>query len=124
MKIKKLADYQYEELQKGVLFINEYDLDLKYQYELDIYWKEFFFDVMEKIADKRDFYVKTSEDGESLLDYFKRDYKFIIEEYNLDIDIRDYIELNDYIPYEEWIEKMGNFIAFKGWDMYLISDVE
>lgn len=124
MKIKKLADYQYEELQKGVLFINEYDLDLKYQYELDIYWKEFFFDVMEKIADKRDFYVKTSEDGESLLDYFKRDYKFIIEEYNLDIDIRDYIELNDYIPYEEWIERMGNFIAFKGWDMYLISDVE
>lgn len=124
MKMKKLADYQYEELQKGALLINEYDLDLKYQYELDIYWKEFFFDVMEKIADKRDFYVKASKDGESLLDYFKRDYKFIIEEYNLDIDIRDYIELNDYIPYKEWIERMGNFIAFKEWDMYLISDVE
>ena len=58
MKFQKLNDYQYEELQKGVLLINKYDLSLKYLYEMNSYWKEFFFDLMEKISEKGNFYVK------------------------------------------------------------------
>lgn len=123
MKFQKLNDYQYEELQKGVLLINKYDLSLKYLYEMNPYWKEFFFDLMEKISEKGNFYVR-QEKGESLLDYFKRDYQNLIDDYNIDIDIRDYIELNDYLPYNEWLENGNNFVAFKDWDLYLISDVE
>ena len=44
--IKKIEDYQLKELKDKVLYINIYDLDLKYNYELAKYWKEFFFDIL------------------------------------------------------------------------------
>jgi hypothetical protein len=122
MKSQKLNDYQYEELQKGVLLINKYDLSLKYLYELNANWKEFFFDLMDKLSEKKGFFVKPAEEGESLLDYFKRDYEYLIKEYNIKIDFRDYIELNDYMTFKEWIAEDGNFMAFKDWDLYLLSD--
>ena len=122
MKVQKIEDYQYEELLDGRLFINKYDLDLKYNYELDIYWKELFFDIMSEITKNGNLTLLKDEE-EKLLDYFKRDWENIIKEYNITkIDIRDYIELNDYISYEDWIQMTGSYIAFKNLDIYLLQE--
>jgi len=121
MKIKKLEDYQIEELESGRLFINKYDLSLKYLYELNANWKEFFFDLLSELISKRSFYLLQNSKV-SLLDYMKKDYSNLIKKYNLKIDFRDYIELNDYVSYSEWIKENNNFIAYKGMDLYLISD--
>ena len=37
---KRIENYQFEELNKEVLFINKYDLSFMYLYELNRYWKE------------------------------------------------------------------------------------
>lgn len=121
MKIKKIEDYQIEELENGNLFINKYDLSLKYLYELNPCWKEFFFDLLNELVSKKSFYIR-QDSKESLLDYMKRVYPNLIERYDLKIDFRDYIELNDYVSYSEWIKEEHNFIAFKDMDLYLISN--
>lgn len=121
MKIKKLEDYQIEELESGKLFINKYDLSLKYLYELNANWKEFFFDLLSELVSKRSFYL-LQDSKVSLLDYMKKDYSNLIKKYDLKIDFRDYIELNDYVSYSEWIKGNNNFIAYKGMDLYLVSD--
>ena len=121
MKIKKLEDYQIEELENGNLFINKYDLSLKYLYELNTNWKEFFFDLISEMTTKTSFCIK-EDYKESLLDFMKREYSNLIKEYDLKIDFRDYIELNDYVSYSEWIRENNNFITFKGMDLYLVSD--
>ena len=50
MLIKKIEDYQLEELKNQKVFINKYDLSLKYSYELSVYWKELFFDILEALT--------------------------------------------------------------------------
>ena len=39
MQLKRIEDFQLEELKNQKVFINKYDLSLKYDYELSIYWK-------------------------------------------------------------------------------------
>ena len=48
-------------------------------------------------------------------------YKEIIKSYNLNIDIKDYVEINDYISYEEWSENPDNGIGYFKKDIYLIK---
>ena len=102
MELKKIEDYELEELGKKRLLINKYGMDLLYTYEVNRYWKEFFFDVIDKLAQKRGFIIR--QDEKSLFDDLKKDYYNLIERNNLDIDINDYIEINDYITFEEWLK--------------------
>ena len=118
---KKLEPFQLEELQKGRLYINIYDMDLKYSYEINRYWKEFFFDVIRELSRNHTFIIK-AEKEEDLFDYFKKNYYNIIKEYDLLIDPSDYVEINDYITYDTWIkwENHGIMSTDDG-EFYLLS---
>lgn len=119
--MKKIEDYQLRELEEDKIFINEYDLDLKYDYELKSYWKEFFFDILETLTLNDfefhlDFLAKNS-----LFDYMKNHYKDIIKDYQLNIDIRDYIEISDYVSYQEWKKDPNHGIAYFENEIFLIT---
>ena len=100
INIQEIADYQLRELFIGKLLINKYDLSLKYNYELAVFWKAFIYDLITEI------YKKYGEfKTEILINDFNfsiERYEKIIKEYDLSIDIRDYIEINDYIFFTEW----------------------
>lgn len=121
MQIKKIEDYQLEELKNQKVFINKYDLSLKYGYELSAYWKELFFDILEALTlNDFEFHLDFLEKS-SLFSYMKNNYKDIIENFHLNIDIKDYIEITDYISYEEWSDNLNNGIAYFKDGIYLIS---
>lgn len=109
-KIKCINDYQLEELQNKKLFINRYDLDLKYSYELEKYWKEISFDVLKEMVLTKDEVILEKD---FFNNYNKLDkIQSIIKYFKLNIDIRDYIELNDYITLEEWLKEENNDVIF------------
>lgn len=119
--LKKIEDYQLKELQDNKLYINEYDLSLKYNYELNTYWKELFFDILEQLTLNDyefhlDYLTKTS-----LFSYMKKNYKNIIKMFNLSLDERDYIEITDYVSYQEWLKNPDNGIAYFGDGIYLVK---
>jgi len=116
-----IEDYQLKELNDKKLFINKYDMSLKYDYELNIYWKEFLFDLLQEMATKDVVYL---EKQDNLLEYLKSDYKIIIKLFNLKIDIRDYIDLNDYISFDEWLQIDGNNYGFYDNKIVLITDLK
>lgn len=121
MQIIKIEDYQLKELQDEVLFINKYDLNLKYNYELNIYWKELFFDILEALTlNDFEFHLDFLAQN-SLFNYMKNNYKNIIKNFHLDIDIRDYVEIADYISYKKWSDNSNNGIAYFKDGIYLIS---
>ena len=106
-KFIQIENYQLEELQNKKLFINKYDLTLKYSYELEKYWKELCFDVLKAIVLTRNSeimlekeFFKHYSNKETLLS--------LIKNFDVNIDFRDYIELNDYISLEEWLKEDCN----------------
>ena len=115
-----IEDYQLKELNDKKLFINKYDTSLKYDYELNIYWKEFLFDLLQEMATRDMVYL---EKQDNLLEYLKEDYQTIIKCFNLKIDIKDYIELNDYISFDEWLKIEGNSYGFYENKIVLITDL-
>lgn len=103
MKFRKIEDYQLRELATKQLYINKYNLDLMYSYEMARYWKEFFFDVFCAILNKGG--IITCEGLKNVsVEQFKKNCLNYIRKYDLDIDIRDYIEIDDYISFDEWLE--------------------
>lgn len=116
--IKRIEDYQLRELETNKLYINKYDLDLKYEYEMNVHWKEFFFDLFQEMATKDTVYL---EKQDNLLKYLKEDYKTIKKIWNLKIDIKDYIELTDYITLQEWENTAGNFLIKTNKDFFLLT---
>lgn len=107
--VKSIESYQLEELHNKKLFINKYDLDLKYNYELDKYWKEICFDILKEIV--------LSKNSEIMLEKeFFKNYNnkqtlvSLINNFKINIDMRDYIELEDYITLDEWLEDSSNDI--------------
>ena len=114
---KRIENYQFEELNKEVLFINKYDLSFMYLYELNRYWKEFLFDLLAELNKKNLIMGKF----DNLLTFLKNNYKIIIEENNLDIKIEDYIELNDYITLKEWLEVEDNNIEMNEKGIFLVK---
>ena len=106
--IKRIEDYQLEELARERLYINKYSLDLMYSYELNRYWKEFFFDILNEVSAKHSGVVMF----DNLFEKMKKNYYNIITKYDLKIDIKDYIEISDYISLEEWLKIEGNKIIF------------
>lgn len=109
----KIEGYQLEELSKKRLYINKYDMSLMYSYQLNVYWKEFFFDILNALKDKN---VCEQED---LFTYMRNFYQQIIEENNLTIDFKDYITLNDYITLEEWLKDENNTIRYTDKEIFL-----
>lgn len=106
-KLIKIENYQLEELQSKKLYINKYDLTLKYSYELEKYWKELCFDVLKAIVLTRNSeimlekeFFKHYNNKETLLS--------LIKNFDVNIDFRDYVELNDYISLEEWLKEDYN----------------
>lgn len=121
MKVKKIEDYQLRELEEKKILINKYDLDLRYNYELTSYWKELYFDILDLLT-KNDYEFHLDFlAGRSLYDYMTENWKKIIEEYNLELDIRDYIEINDYISLRDWQKNANNGIGYFSDGIYLIS---
>lgn len=114
----KLNNYQFEELNNEILFINKYDIDFKYIYEMNRYWKEFCFDLLNELQLKNLIMAKQA----NLLTFIKNNYKMIIEENKLNIDFRDYIELNDYVTLKEWLEQKNNFIEQNENGIFLIKE--
>ena len=117
--VQQLEDYQVKELEDEQLFINIYDLDLKYIYEMNANWKEFFFDLLEEWSKKDRLYFGGY--NESLFDFLKKNYNNIIKENHLKIDIRDYINLTDYISLEAWEQLSGNFLIKTDNGFYLVT---
>lgn len=100
INVQEIADYQLRELFTGKLLINKYDLSLKYNYELVVFWKAFIYDLIVEIYKKYgEFKVEVSM---SDFDFSIERYEKIIKQYDLSIDIRDYVEINDYIFFTEW----------------------
>ena len=102
----RIEDWLYDDLNEEKMFINIYDMDFKSLCEMNRYWKEFCFDLLDKLQLKNLIMVKQ----ENLLTFLKNNYKIIIEENKLDIDFRDYIELNDYVTLKEWLKYTNHFI--------------
>ena len=119
-KIKKIEDYQLKELEDKTLYINKYDLSLKYNYELASTWKEFFFDILDELLERNGTIDDVPNDN-NLFTYCHKNWKRIIKENDLRIDIRDYIELTDYISLEEWEQQINCFIVSVEKDFYLIE---
>jgi len=118
MKYKKIEDYEWQNIKKGLFYINKYDMSLISIWELNTYWKEFFFDIFNQMC-KQDLGMTIISGEESLFDYMKNNYYNIIKKYKLNIDIRDYVEITDYISYNDWIH--DNDIAFLKDGIYLIK---
>ena len=106
-KLIKIENYQLEELQSEKLYINRYDLTLKYSYELEKYWKELCFDVLKAIVLTRNSEIMLEKE-------FFRHYNnketllSLIKNFDINVDFRDYVELNDYISLEEWLKEDYN----------------
>lgn len=109
--LKELEDYQLEELYSNKLFVNQYGLDLMYNYELNRFWKEFAFDLINELKEEN-IYMIYSNDKSDLLNFIKNNYKIIIEKHNLKIDFRDYVELNDYLSIQDWLKDDNNKIVW------------
>lgn len=109
--LKELEDYQLEELYSNKLFVNQYGLDLMYNYELNRFWKEFAFDLINELKENN-IYMIHSNDKSDLLNFIKNNYKIIIERYNLKIDFRDYVELNDYLSIQDWLNDDNHKIIY------------
>ena len=126
MKVaKKIENYQLEELGNNRLFINKYDMSLKYSYELNIHWKELFFDIMNELFNTYGIvsFKKGTEYKEGLFEILQENYEEVIKDNHLKTDIRDYIELEDYISFDKWLEIEGNDIAFYEQDILLIKEM-
>lgn len=119
--IKKIEDYQLKELKDETLYINIYDLELEYSYELAKYWKEFFFDILQSLGENDYTFNLDYLEKNSLFSYMMDNYKEIINRYNLNIDIRDYIEINDYVTLKEWETNPDNGIGYFIDGVYLIQ---
>ena len=109
--LKELEDYQLEELYSNKLFVNQYGLDLMYDYELNRFWKEFAFDLINSLKEEN-IYMVYGNDKSDLLNFIKNNYKIIIERYNLKIDFRDYVELNDYLSIQDWLNDNNHKIIY------------
>lgn len=121
MKMKKIEDYQLRELEEKKILINKYDLDLKYNYELTSHWKELYFDILDLLTINNYEFHLDYLINYSLYEYMTKNWKKIIEEFKLELDIRDYIEINDYIPLKEWQKNCNNGICYFSDGIYLIS---
>ena len=117
--IKSIEDYQLEELNRERLFVNIYDLSLKYSYELNVQWKEFFFDLLNELAHKDNVTVPKLN-NKSLLESLKGDYQLIIALHGLKTDIRDYVEISDYISFKDWEKQEGNELVFYDDEILLV----
>ena len=106
-KLIKIENYQLEELQSKKLYINKYDLTLKYSYELEKYWKELCFDILKAIVLTRNSEIMLEKE---FFKYYsnKETLLSLIKNFDVNIDFRDYIELNDYISLEEWLKEDCN----------------
>jgi hypothetical protein len=106
-KLIKIENYQLEELQNKKLYINKYDLTLKYSYELEKYWKELCFDVLKAIVLTRNSEIMLEKE---FFNHYsnKETLLSLIKNFDVNIDFRDYIELNDYISLEEWLKEDCN----------------
>lgn len=105
--VKSIENYQLEELHNKKLFINKYDLDLKYNYELDKYWKEICFDILKEIVLSKNSEITLEK--EFFKNYNnKQTLVSLIKNFKINIDMRDYIELEDYITLEEWLKDSSN----------------
>ena len=124
----RLEDYQYNDLIEEKLFINKYDLDFKYLYEMNRYWKEFCFDLLNELYRKdllENLYNAAQTDLSNidyLLIFLKNNYKIIIEENKLEIDFRDYIELNDYTTLREWLKEKNHLVEQDENGIFLIQE--
>ena len=117
--IKQIELYQLDELNDEILFISKSDMSLKYLYELNLYWKEFAFDLLNKFYPDDLAGLLYDSSIDDLLIFIKNNYKMLIEKYNLNIDFRDYIELNDYVTLKEWLELDNTFIEQNGDRVFL-----
>lgn len=118
-RIKQIELYQLDELNDEVLFISKSDMSLKYLYELNLYWKEFAFDLLNKFYPDDLANLLYDSSMNDLLIFIKNNYKILIEKYNLNIDFKDYVELNDYITLKEWLELDNTFIEQNGDKVFL-----
>ena len=124
----RLEDYQYNDLIEEKLFINKYDLDFKYLYEMNRYWKEFCFDLLNELYRKdllENLYSAAKTDLSNidyLLIFIKNNYKIIIEENKLEIDFRDYIELNDYTTLKKWLKEKNHLVEQNENGIFLIQE--
>ena len=124
----RLEDYQYNDLIEEKLFINKYDLDFKYLYEMNRYWKEFCFDLLNELYRKdllENLYNAAQTDLSNidyLLIFLKNNYKIIIEENKLEIDFRDYIELNDYTTLKKWLKEKNHLVEQNENGIFLIQE--
>lgn len=118
--VKKIEDYQLEELHKGVLLISKSDMSLKYTYELEPIWKQYFFDILAEEA-KSPYCGAMIISTDSLFEHMKQEYST-----RLRTDTRyslTYIDLIDYITFEEWVRIKGNGYGFgvNDHNIYLVS---
>ena len=71
--VQEIADYQLRELAEKKIYINKYDLSLKYNYELEPYWKALFYDIVCALYKKMEaFFVSLQKIKKIYLLIFKR----------------------------------------------------
>lgn len=109
-----LEEYQYQDLVENKMYINIYDMSIKTLCEMNRYWKEFCYELLNELYMTDNFDVLYYRNGvdlsqkENLLIFLKNNYKMIIEKYKLHIDFNDYVELNDYVTLKDWLDNYDN----------------
>lgn len=103
--VKIINQGTYNLLEEGESLINAWNLDIKHDWELNTYWKEFFFDVIKELVERNEItFTKDWLHEGSFFEYFKRNYQEIIDNYDLSITIDDYEELVGFMLFSDWKE--------------------
>ena len=105
-----ISEKTHNRLKNKELYINPYNLELIDADEINHYYKRIFFDIIAAMAMEDEGQLRITIDKDfvhgNLFDYFKANYKDIIEELDLDIYINE--DYTDCLTLDEWLDASTN----------------
>ena len=108
LKTKMITKYEYEKLNKGEYLLNKFNLEIIDSNDIKNEEKAFYLDIFDKIVQMgKIFKIEiekelTSTQEETVYNYFKNNWEFLIDKYDIDILIPEWMENNEYITFDEW----------------------
>lgn len=106
LKTEMITKDEYEKLKKGEYLLNKFNLEVIDSNDIKNEEKAFYLDIFDKIVQMRKIFEiekeLTSTQEETVYNYFKNNWEFLIDKYDIDILIPEWIENNEYITFDEW----------------------
>ena len=106
LQTKIITKDEYEKLKKEEYLLNKFNLEIIDSNGIKNEEKAFYLDIFDKIVQMgKIFEIEkelTSTQEETVYNYFKNNWKFLIDKYDIRILIPEWIENNEYITFDEW----------------------